>query len=155
MANWKSIQVWGSITKDGRLNGASLEPTNWARRKHTVVLPKKIDALELIIGLLATGKGLRVAQPEDRHARLVTTRRQDRGVLIDGSRSPEVAAALTQRMREAIAVLAAEQRRHDAEAAAAAGEWLGGGHVRGADDRTRSGSIHTLRGGLPTLGRRR
>ncbi|MEU8851248.1 hypothetical protein AB0C70_34670 [Streptomyces sp. NPDC048564] len=144
-----------SITEDGRLNGASLKPTSWARRKHTVVLPKRIDSLELIIDLLEAGRGLRIAQPADQGARLVTTRQQDHGVLVRGSRKPAVAAALTQKMRETIKVLATEQERHDADAAAAAGEWLAGRRVRGADDRTRSESIHTLRGGLPTLGRRR
>ncbi|MGW5883790.1 hypothetical protein [Streptomyces koyangensis] len=143
-----------SITEDGRLAGASLKPTSWARRKHTVVLPKRIDSLELIIALLKAGRGLRIAQPTDREARLVTTRQQDHGVLVRGSRKPEIAAALTQKMHETIKVLATEQKRRDAEAAAEAGEWLAAGYVRGADDRTRSESIHTLRGGLPTLGRR-
>lgn len=155
LENWKSLPVWVSITQDGRLNGASLKPTSWARRRLTVVLPKKTDSLELIIALLEAGKGLRIAQPADQRTRLVITRQQDQGVLVRGSRKPAVAAALAQRIRETINVLVKEQERHDAEAAAAAGEWLTGGRVRGVDDRTRSESIHTLRGGLPTLGRRR
>ncbi|MFF5694038.1 hypothetical protein ACFY7N_25570 [Streptomyces albidoflavus] len=155
MEKWKSIEVWVGIAKGGKLNGASLKPTSWARRKRTVVLPKKIDSLELIIGLLEAGKGLRIALPEEKGTRLVVTRRQDHGVRIDGSRAPDVAAALVLRLRKSINVLAEQQRRHDAKVAAADGEWLNERRVRGADDRTPSESIHTLQGGLPTLGRRR
>ncbi|MER5682212.1 hypothetical protein [Streptomyces sp. NPDC002205] len=155
MASWKSMQVWVCFAENGKLNGASLEPTSWARRKRDVAVPKKIDALELIIDLLEDGKGLRIAQPEGQQGRLITTRQQDHGVLIDGSRYPEVAATLIRRMREVIAVLVTQEQQQSAEAAAEADNWLAGDRVRGADDRTRSESIHTLQGGLPTLGRRR
>ncbi|MFD5160358.1 MULTISPECIES: hypothetical protein [Streptomyces] len=143
------------FAEEGKLNGASLEPTSWARRRRDVVLPKKIDALELLISLLEEGKGLRIAQPEGQPARLFTTRQQDYGVLIDGSRHPDVAAVLIAKMQEAMAVLAAQEQQRRAEAAAEADSWLAGDRVRGADDRTGSRSIHTLQGGLPTLGRRR
>ncbi|MFZ4266037.1 hypothetical protein [Streptomyces arboris] len=155
MDNWKSMKVWVNITQDGQLKGASLRRTKRAWRKHTLVFPKKIDSLELIIGLLEAGKGLRIAQPGDEGARLVVTRRQDQGVRIDGSHVSAVAADLILRLRETIKVLAEEQQQQAVDMAAADGEWLTGERVRGADDRTRSESIHTIRGGLPTLGRRR
>ncbi|GAB7036078.1 hypothetical protein AB0G35_24350 [Streptomyces sp. NPDC021749] len=151
---WPLITIYHRCDGD-RIMAASLFcHTKWNVTE--VKLPRSVDGLESVLGALHAGQGFRVDVPDPPYApgQLVLTRNRDRGVVVEGSRSPGASRRLIDLVVETLnrhekvieqkKLVAAQVQQ--AQAARTA--------PRKVDDRDRSVSLRTVSGGLPTLGRR-
>lgn len=157
---WPMIVIYYRC-EGGKLLAASLfHHTKWAVTE--VRVPRSMDGLHTVLEARRSGEGFRVAIPDPPSpaGQLVLTRNKNRGVWVEGSRSPGTASRCadlildalsrhekTTELKQAEAARAREaERKRLAEAARA--------NPRKVDDRDRSVSLRTVSGGLPILGRR-
>ncbi|MFJ9420366.1 hypothetical protein ACIRPT_40390 [Streptomyces sp. NPDC101227] len=158
--SWPTITVYHRCDGDRLLAASLFRHTEWDVTK--VKLPRSVDGLESVLKALRAGKGFRVDVPDPPYTpgQLVLKRNRNRGVVVEGSRSPGasnhiidlVVGALSrhEKVAEQKSLEAARARQAQrGQRAESARE-----NPRRVDDRDRSVSLRTVSGGLPTLGRR-
>ncbi|MFF0629825.1 hypothetical protein [Streptomyces sp. NPDC004296] len=157
---WPTFTIYHRCDGEQLLAASLFRHTKWDVTE--VKVPRSVDGLETVLEALRAGEGFRVDVPDPPYTpgKLVLTRNRDRGLLVEGSRSPGAARRCIDTMLDALsrhektteqkkaeAARGREaERRQLAEAARA--------NPRKVDDRDRSVSLRTVSGGLPTLGRR-
>ncbi|MFI1502605.1 hypothetical protein [Streptomyces platensis] len=157
---WPTIVIYYRCGGDQLLGASLFRHTKWNVTE--VRVPRSVDGLRIVLESLRTGKGIRVDVPDPPYTpgKLVLTRNRDRGLLVEGSRSPGAANRIadlmldalrrhektTEQRKAAAARVREAERKQLAEAARVKRQRV--------DDRDRSVSLRTVSGGLPTLGRR-
>ncbi|GGU99854.1 hypothetical protein GCM10010211_79050 [Streptomyces albospinus] len=88
---WPTITIYHRYDGEQLLAASLFRHTKWDVTE--VKVPRSVDGLETVLEALRAGEGFRVDVPDPPYTpgKLVLTRNRDRGLLVEGSRSPGAA----------------------------------------------------------------